>query len=463
MDEKEKDIFLQIHTNKGRVYEKFFDYDQNLMRELLQKYNLYDTYKNAEMHRYNALASGDLYDDKAKALIKDKEIIDKVKLILSENGIKIPDLLSDEEKKSQMYKELESLGINKETADKLGLENIEIAETEGCPIQFSLEDNETTQSILKNENIDFTEDNGKLNIKGKILAKEGFLVQDTEKNRKILDDNELTYIENANDGRSLFVPLQIKKIGFFLLLVASGSVGGIIPTLVLQVLLNKTGLLNKLLDQNIIGRNQMKALNKGYTIMATMRDHGKNVEQYLFRDKTTGELCRINTRDVAIPNQINGVILSPVQRERYQKGEVIDLELKNGTDISVRIDMNEQTGYRTYYKELKNDKELIEVPKRGSSDEEKLRYISIRGVEAINHLYGNKRMNPERDAFLDRYNMRKPYTDLLNNKDKYNKEYNQEKKESILSETASLSNSIRDLASSAFIDMKQSQSNSYKM
>lgn len=84
---------------------------------------------------------------------------------------------------------------------------------------------------------------------------------------------------------------------------ALGIVAGPIGALAIQVVLNQTGLLNKMIDQHQLSFSQKEALKQGFTVMAMQRENGKDVKQFMYVDKETGKINRVNVNDIYIPKK----------------------------------------------------------------------------------------------------------------------------------------------------------------
>jgi len=110
--------------------------------------------------------------------------------------------------------------------------------------------------------------------------------------------------------------LRAKKVATLL---ALGIVAGPIGALAIQVVLNQTGLLNKMIDQHQLSFSQKEALKQGFTVMAMQRENGKDVKQFMYVDKETGKINRVNVNDIYIPKKIEGVDLTPAQMQSLKK------------------------------------------------------------------------------------------------------------------------------------------------
>lgn len=107
--------------------------------------------------------------------------------------------------------------------------------------------------------------------------------------------------------------------------------------------------------------------------------------------------------------KIEGVDLTPAQMQSLKNGKNVNIEIE-GVQTYCRLDLNEPTGVKIAgFKEFKSDRTFTDIPKPNSPDEDKLRYISLRGKQGIDDIYGRNGDKLERDTFLDKYNLKEHY------------------------------------------------------
>lgn len=409
---KENELLVDIVLNKGNVDKVRFAGAAE-KKELISNSDFSQNYGNAKKHAYLSSVSitNDLREIQEYLLQSElKNIEDLARKMLEKRNVHVPFSLNNEEKIAAVAGKLkDDFGMTDEDISELLKSGLGKAETSGQKIVIDLNDTENVRTILDNNNIVYQRDKGLLKVDAKIFAKEGVEVENTAKNKKILDENDVLYAQKAEDERKLFVPLQGKKTA---LLVASSLIAGPVPAYAIQVILNQTGMLDRLLDQHLISYKQKEALDKGLTVKAMQKVNGKDVEQYLTRDLDTGNVVRVNVCDVQIPSKIHGVDLSPSQMENLRNGKLVDIVSKDGVDMAIRINLNEPGGVQSFYKELKADKDYMQVPKPGSPDVDKLNYIHIKGFSGIYDIYGND-INIDRDSFLKKFDLKSDFHQLL--------------------------------------------------
>ena len=313
-----------------------------------------------------------------EAKMKRSELADKISSSLKDMGYDIP-VLSETEKMDNIKAALKDFGFSEEEINKFVANDLVSAETTGKGFELNFKNEESTKKNLQDKGIDFEEDGEKLKVKGKLYITEGFEIDNTAENRLLLESNDIKFFQKADNERKLFVPLRAKKVG---MLLAMGIVGGPIGALAIQIALNQTGLLNKMLDQHLLPASQKKALKEGLTILVN---------------------------DIQIPKKFQGVDLTPAQINALKNGKNVTLDM-GGTEILCRLDLNEKSGIKVAgFKEFKSDRAFTDIPTVNSPDEEKLKYISLTGKQGVDNIYGRGGDKLERDSFLEKYNLKEEY------------------------------------------------------
>ena len=390
--DREDALLIKFSNNNIAGEENFHSYDERV--NFTQKYGFEDKYNTALELRLEGGA-----ENIETAEMLESEMAITARETLHSKGIEMPAPLTKEEKDAAVRSELEKLGFDVDTIDSIIAEGVK---TENKFELTILEDSEMARE-MRNNSVALvpTGQQGLVKTQGKLIAQEGYFVEDTPTNKKFLQDNDITYFKQAENQRHLFVPLRAKKIAS--LLIAStllGPIGG----LAVSSLLNQTGLLDKMVNNHLLSNDQAQALQKGLTVKATNVVDGKNVEQYMYLDKDTGAVNKINVNDVRIPNKLNGMQLIPDQIEKLKEGKTIEYVADN-TYMAARVDMNEPNGVATYWKEMKSDIDFKKVPDILSADKDKLDYISHKGISGITDIYGGGEKNIERDSFLQKFDL----------------------------------------------------------
>lgn len=364
-----------------------------------------ETIRSLEQSAFYADAHENTLKELKEVEKKWSSLADKISSSLKEMGYDIP-IMMESKKNESIKSALKDFGFSDEEVNKFIENDIDIAETTGKRFELNFKNEDNIKKVLQDKGIDFQEEGDKLKVKGKVFISEGLEVDNTAENRLLLESNSVKFFQKADNERKLFVPLRAKKVG---MLLAMGVVGGPIAALAIQIVLNQTGLLNKMLDQHLLPNSQKTALKEGLTILAAQRENGKDVKQFMYIDRETGKINKVNMNEIQIPRKFQGVDLTPAQLHSLKEGKNITLNV-GGMDLLCRLDLNEKSGIKVAgFKEFKSDREFTTVPNVNSPDVDKLKYISMRGKQGIDDIYGRGGDRLERDTFLEKYNLKEEY------------------------------------------------------
>lgn len=426
MDERIEKRLIEIIMNGGKLNESLFNFSKEEKAKTLEAAGIKELAEILDETEKEIMFCEDT--QKVKELVEtsksvEEEIEKACRKALSENGVDIEKAIGkrmEEQKKISLLKQqLESFGIDERTATELGLTDLDALKTDGKNFTFVLENTAKKRLELEKNHIEFTIKDGKINISGKIMAKEGVSIKDSEEAVRFLNENEINYIrmaqgETAGKGK-LFIPTSwtngttnsqlVSNAKKLAMIAGAGLIISPAGSIMLLIVLKKTGLYDKLMKDNGLKKAEKKALEKGLTVF---KQDGKNARYWYMEN---GNLLSLNANDVRIPRWIKGVQLSPADVEKLKKGELLMLKDKKGEEFGVRIDVTKPNCVQEYYKERKNDREMKEVPTRISDDEKKLEWIARKGFQGISDIYGNKTLNLERDTFLSKYDLKNLFTD----------------------------------------------------
>lgn len=401
MEDKDKKKLIEVVLNKGDIDKVFLNEDKH-KEEFLKKFNLKEEYIDFKKLSIEIEYSTDNNEKKIihDSLSKTQEtIVEKTKNVLLENGIEIPKTSSLSDKIEEIKKALLHLNIDEKEINNIINDGSSLTNKEDIIITFR--DDKAIRDKLNNNGIVYEKTKNGLEVNSKIILQEGFLLENNEKNKKKLNKEDITYWEKNDKQRTLFVPLQAKKISTLL---AASAIVGVVPAVFLQIVLNQSGLLDKLVDRHLLSLSQKRALNRGETILATQRVNGKDVEQYIAKDKQTGEIKRVNISDIKIPYKIKGEELSHIQLDELKKGNYIQIG-----DRTFKLDLNVAGGIKVMYKEMKTDRDFKTIPKPEDEEHLKLKYIALKGSQGIDDIYGKGGVNKERDGFLEKFDLKNDY------------------------------------------------------
>lgn len=463
MEENIKKL-LEIYVRKGNVSDKTFENDPAARDMFLRKEGLKDLYdkyaqterlieQNSDPDRVQYL-TGQLADTA-------DEIRETVRKRLAKEGIDVYAIygkpVSDERAMELFLDQLEEHGISREQARELGLDNLKDLLNGEKEFTLSMDDNERNRKFCEENDFETETRDGRIHARASVHAAEGVAVEDTKETREILDRENIRYIRMAMDWNPdgyfgeekyrkhvLFSPftwqspvneaanLLSHAKGMLLSsqfganankmkwIVALGLLPGVHPVWAVAafIVMKKTG---QFRDRGIVRHEppsmfEKGALKKGLTVYKEENRNGRNEGFYLYMHK--GNLCRVPSHDVVVPREIKGIRLSVAQREQFRKGELVQLEDRNGQMHYVRIDMKKPDLFREYYLAMKSDRMPTAKPGTDSSDKEKLEYIAKTGARGVRDIYGTSFLNVERDAFLSKYGLKFTFDSIQSNEER---------------------------------------------
>lgn len=203
----------------------------------LQKFGLEERYDEA----LNLRRDGDA-ESIEKAMAIEAELGDSARDLLVERGLKLPTPLTQDEKVEIVEAELIRTGIDKENAARIVADGV----APERKLEVAIVDDAAVIEVFNNNGVVLHPNpDGSMRAEGKLVVKEGYSVDGTPEKMKFLQDNDITYFKLAENQRKLFVPLKAKKVATLL---AASVIMGPIPALLVQIVMNQTGMLDKLLN-----------------------------------------------------------------------------------------------------------------------------------------------------------------------------------------------------------------------
>lgn len=443
--DKNKYMLVDTFLRKGHISDLQFGFNHAKKMKFINDNGLnelYQKYIDAGKEFDSAINQDEFKAAKQKVEDIAKDIRTACRKELEKQGLDITAIYGTEpdidEKKKLLIEQLEQMGMSEEFIKNKHFDDIEKLINEGSQeFEYTVKDTPETRKRFEDEGIEYHAENGRLKVKATLHATEGVAFDDTPDNRKILDDNEIKYMRMAmnknpySQKTKLFVPstwinpvrssvasnfdnyfnkIINNQYGRSLLggtmiagTVATAAMMGLVIHPVFAVtaylLLRKTGLFKARKTAFYPTAYEQRALQKGLTVYKEENGRGK----YLYMHK--GNLLSLDAKDIRIPEYIKGIKLTPLQRQQFRTGELIQLKGNDGETFSVRVDITSPNLIREYYKELKNDISVKPIPKITDSDEAKLSYIEHRGYKGVLDIFGKMSYNPRRDSFLKEYNL----------------------------------------------------------
>lgn len=486
MQNKQDDIekWMDIFLRKGYVSPLTFGDEENNPQntmEFMRRYGMdkiYNQYLTAERDVLHTLS--DEQRDRATVQMTDCANIIRhaANKMLYEQGIMLDQVFRSDDKeaaKESVREQLRMAGFSDAAIDALQLDDLDNMQYNDKTFTFTVDDTDQTRGFFDLHGFSYRKEGDKLVGEATVHLEEGIKVDDTEENRKMLDENEIEYIRMAegknpkNAKNSLFIPFSWDAYAYAVSnqgvrcanRIVNSQVGknaallfGMIAATALFhpavawcvfIAARRSGIMrdkgNRGPELNLY---KQRALEAGHTIMTTQKRHGRLEEVYMYR--LGGRNCVIPARDVRIPDRINGVRLSAAQRESFRRGELVELTDKNGQGFHVRIDVTNPDMVRHHYKVMRTDKQPTAVPNRLSPDTEKLDYIARFGYKGVNDIYRKGGNNRERDNFLQKYGLHEVFSKIqnadFNVRNSFDKDVKQQNQEVINKSDAAL----KDLA-----------------
>lgn len=213
-------MLVQLFCQKGHYSNVMFGGDEMKKNRFLTENGLRlfaDDYEKAVDNYNNAMTT----DEQLKAKQKVNEVAERIKQnvkgILLGKGIDLDAIYGKEPTKEEaiemLYDQLQQLGMSRMDIEQLGLQGIEeILYEGGRSFKFEVNDTERNRKAFDNEDIEYEAKDGRLHAKARVHASEGVAIDDTPENRRLLDENEIEYLDmasNINPKRRkamLFIP-----------------------------------------------------------------------------------------------------------------------------------------------------------------------------------------------------------------------------------------------------------------
>jgi len=303
------------------------------------------------------------------------------------------------------WDDLKSVGINQNELKKSDVESLKAGgKTE--MINMFVDDKPANRELLKKENIDFKEDNGKLSFEGKVSALKYMTADNLPETKEALKKNNIDFSEQGNKIKLEGVNVR-KALTIGLILVS--------PIAGIALLLNAKR--KEIKNDMALTKSEIRQLKNGDLITKTTANNEKVLMQV---DKDTNELVRVKGKDISIPNSIGGVALTPVQKEALKNGrEITIFNEKLQTSALVKLDLNAKNGIsikdsneQKIEANINNAKvaESVSVkPDKITDTKERLEYLSNQGAIGVDYLFGFAQENKERDEFLQKHDLATRY------------------------------------------------------
>ncbi|MCQ2265369.1 MAG: DUF3945 domain-containing protein [Bacteroidales bacterium] len=214
-------------------------------------------------------------------------------------------------------------------------------------LNFTVPYSEPVKDFLDKENVNYTIENDKIKFSGKVKAETINEAEDTEKNRRILDDAKIEYETVPNKARVSWIASSAFAIGVTAI---NPMIGIIVATrTTLRLIAQKRSINNSFNMAN----PDLKKLKNGEIVIGTDK-FGRNVLRQL--DKDTNTIMSVKVDTIKIPNTIFNTDLTHKQKKILKAGGTIKIDDENGNSHKVRLDLTNDSGLASMKK--KNGREI---------------------------------------------------------------------------------------------------------
>ena len=445
MEEKDKERLIELVMTGGEVRNDTFQYSSGLKQGFAERYGMKELFEKHDelvddIHWAEDPIAERRYQQQLQSIRQ--MIAETAKRILTEEGLDMESAMgqsmNEEEKRKSILSQLADLGIDEKTAIRLGLDNAEILEKDNKELRMSVPDTPERREMFDKEGYDYEPKDGRLSFTLTAIARQGVSVADSMEARRYLRENEIEYMpltESAmrsiahaqnrsyKSGARLFIPFSWgpacnrsvnngarRLIGNMARITALCAVLTPIGALVVMVAANKLmdwegqGLLKVKRNGPSLSPNEKKALRDGETVFLTDK-YGRCMYVYSYK----GNTYTMDPRDLRIPHKIDGVSLTATEFNRLRRGELVALRDGRGGQFAIRIDATSPDGVKRFSMERELDMTVTKIPTRKSKDSEKLLYISQKGMEGIDMIFGVKDNDTSRDLFLANHGLSQVY------------------------------------------------------
>lgn len=328
-----------------------------------------------------------------------------------------------QEKATIHWDDLKKIGIDPFSLSKETKEKIERGEKTG-PFNFAIDDTAENRKRVNEEKVDYKVEDGKIKFEGKIKAEQYSTVDNTEDIKVKLKNNDIEYKEEGNK-------LKLDKINTQKLLILGVTLVYPVAGIALMVIPKR----NEIKNDFSFSKDEINALNENKIVV---KDNLKGEKTLYQRDADTNEIVSVKAKDISIPNKINGVDLTPMQKELLLNGKDIvitnnelqqsatvrlDLNATNGLSITpLQQEQKEHMSRRAANEEKQDIKQDVKQDirqeekthinketKQSITDEDRLKLIESKGAKGIDEAF--KENESEKVKFLKKYNLSYSYSE----------------------------------------------------
>ena len=271
------------------------------------------------------------YSDTALKLLKDR--LDKAARV-ENNGkgdsIKIP------------WDSLKEIGIDSQKLETNDINTLKSGHKTNL-LDVSIKDTVENREMLKGEKVSFVSENDRLHFQGKVLLQKELSVTNTPEAVNNLKKNNISFNEENNGSRLSIKGSSLRKLAMTALFLVD-------PVAAIAIMLIPKR--NVVKNEFALSRKELEFLKSGEILPKRIGN-----EMVLMQlDKETNEVVTAKTRNVFVPNKIDGIAISPIQKEQLIKGQEVKL-LNEEKDkmINIKLDLNSPKKFSSISSQVKHD------------------------------------------------------------------------------------------------------------
>lgn len=247
---------------------------------------------------------------------------------------------------NEILQKLANLGVDKTEISMADLAKLKQGKTSDM-LNFSVSYSDAVKDFLESENIKYTIDNDRIKFAGKVKLETINEADDTEKNRKILDDANILYEKVPDKERLRWIGRSAIALGITAI---NPMIGIIVATRsTIRLIAEKRNIENSFKMAN----PDFEKLKKGEIVVSTDQN-GRNVLRQLDKDTNTIMSVRVDT--IKIPDTIFQTELTDRQKKILKAGGTIKIADENGDTQKIRLDLVNDTGLASMRK--RNNQEI---------------------------------------------------------------------------------------------------------
>lgn len=255
--------------------------------------------------------------------------------------------------------------------------------------------------------VDFKIVNGnQLQYDARIRYKEGWTMENTPDNKKLLSDLNIKYHPLGKDR--LYIASTEDNVGALTYhtekLTAIAGIGTL-PKL------KEESLELRLNRYQELSEDDKQSLLLGKAIAKSEGSDMSNRIYYI--DRSLNQLGSLSSKDMFIPRELSGVALKDDQVQALREAkEVVFFDKENHVHYKATLDPQEHNNIKLEYRTSLSE-QFRSVPTPSSPDAEKERYVALKGATGIDDIWGREGVKLEKESFLERYNVQEPYREYL--------------------------------------------------